>query len=181
MRTALSSVYLPYIQDESYLRYVLYSTVRWSTSSIYVPPPSVVMSTVCHTAIPSSTFPSIFDAASKEYKNKTGQDLRTHPFAAQLDSCDSVDAILAVFQNQVGALNQAAGRSHSTLMTWLNPTVNILLSFSAVLGEGLALVSLTASVVAFLIIDVNHFDYQTFSPAKVMFTGIGILLQVNVP
>ena len=101
------------------------------------------MSTPSHANIPSSTFLSIFDAASNEYKTKTGQDLQTHPFADQLDSCDTADAILDVFQKQVDALNQAR-KSHQTLMKWLDPTVNVLLLFSATLGAGISLVSLTA-------------------------------------
>jgi hypothetical protein len=31
-----------------------------------------------------STYASVFEAALKEYKKLTKQDLRTHPFAAQL-------------------------------------------------------------------------------------------------
>jgi fungal STAND N-terminal Goodbye domain len=104
--------------------------------------PSVnVMTKVNQTTIPSSTFISIFDAALEEYKNKTGQDLRTHPFAAQLDSCKSADAILATFQKQVDSLNRAKKKSQ-TLMKWLNTIVPVLVMFSGILGEGFSLVCL---------------------------------------
>ena len=84
---------------------------RLSTSTTHFPPSPEsplcsAISTTNHTAVPSSTLISIFDAASNEYKKKTGQDLRGHPFADKLDSSDFADAILAVFETQVDALNQ---------------------------------------------------------------------------
>ncbi|KAN0139772.1 hypothetical protein V8E53_002434 [Lactarius tabidus] len=42
----------------------------------------------------TSNFISIFEAASKEYKILTKEDLNTHTFFVQLDSCDSPDAVL---------------------------------------------------------------------------------------
>jgi hypothetical protein len=125
---------------------LMQASIMMRCAGLIIAPTSLspsVMSTPSHTDIPSSTFLSIFDVASNEYKRKTGQDLQTHPFADQLDSCASADAILAVFQRQVDALNQAR-KCHQNLMNWLNPTVNILFLFSATLGEGISLVSLTA-------------------------------------
>ncbi|KAH9955020.1 hypothetical protein BC827DRAFT_1239506 [Russula dissimulans] len=43
-------------------------------------------------------------------------------------------------------------------MAWLDPTVHILFTFSATLGEGIGL---------------------PFSPAKTIFTGVGVLLGVS--
>jgi hypothetical protein len=106
-------------------------------------PPANVMSTTNQIAIPSSTFLSIFDAALEEYKNGTSQDLRTHPFANQITSCDSADDILAIFQNQVDALNQAKKKCQ-TLMKCLNAIVPIFLVFSGVVSEGVGLVCLRA-------------------------------------
>jgi hypothetical protein len=87
-----------------------------------------------------STFASIFHAASREYKKKTGKDLRTHPLAVELDNCNSPDAVLELLQNQADALDDA-GNSDQKLMRWLGPTVHILYMFSATLGEGVGLVS----------------------------------------
>ena len=98
------------------------------------------MSTSNSTIVSFSTFRSIFHAASKEYRKKTGQDLRTHPLAAELDHCDSPDATSEILQNQANALDDA-GKSDQTLMVWLNPTVNVLYMLSATLGEGVGLVS----------------------------------------
>jgi len=98
------------------------------------------MSTSRGAIIAFSTFSSIFDAASKEYKKKIGQDLQTHPLAAELDHCDSPDAILKVLQKQADALDDT-GKCDQPWMKWLSPTVNLLFLFSATLGEGLTLVS----------------------------------------
>jgi hypothetical protein len=62
-----------------------------------------------------------------------------HPLAAQLQACDSPSAVITVLQQQVQELNQSGG-GDSKLTKWLNPTVNVLYTFSAVLGEGVGLV-----------------------------------------
>jgi hypothetical protein len=86
-----------------------------------------------------SNFTSIFEAATKEYKKLTKKDLQTHPFAAQFDGCDSPAAVLDVFRNQAQAFDEFR-KGDDRLMTWLDPTVNVLFTCSATLGEGLALV-----------------------------------------
>jgi hypothetical protein len=48
----------------------------------------------------TSNFISIFEAASKEYKILTKEDLNTHTFFVQLDSCDSPDAVLRLVSSQ---------------------------------------------------------------------------------
>jgi hypothetical protein len=101
------------------------------------------MSEANQTTIRSSTFLSIFNAALEEYKNKTGQDLRTHPFANQIASCDSADAILAIFQNHVDAFNRATKKCQ-TLMKCLNTIVPILLVFSGTVSDSVSLVCLGA-------------------------------------
>ena len=88
-----------------------------------------------------SNFISIFDAASNEYKRLTKNDLRTHPFANQLDNCDSPDAVLDLFRSQAEVFDEFCKGDHS-LMKWLHPTVHILFTFSETLGEGIALVSI---------------------------------------
>jgi hypothetical protein len=98
-----------------------------ATSSKQVTDPSV------------SNFISIFETATKEYKKLTKKDLQTHSFAAQFDRCDSPAAVLDVFRNQAQAFDEFR-KDDDKLMTWLDPTVNILFTCSATLGEGLALV-----------------------------------------
>jgi hypothetical protein len=87
-----------------------------------------------------SNFTNILDAASNEYRKLTKQNLHTHPFAAALGDCDSLDALLDVFRRQARAFDEFC-KGDERLMKWLNPTVHILFSLSATLGEGIALVS----------------------------------------
>ncbi|KAI9441066.1 hypothetical protein BJY52DRAFT_1320872, partial [Lactarius psammicola] len=106
----------------------------------------------------SSNFETIFKNAFNAYKKRTGQDITSHPLAAWLNTCNSPDAILAVLRAQVQEFDQSR-RDDERLTKWLNPTVNVLYALSATLGEGVGLV---------------------FSPAKVIFAGIGVLLLVSI-
>ena len=87
----------------------------------------------------NTSFETIFKVALEEYEKKTKNDIASHPLAAQLKSCDSPSAILAILRAQV----QASDKSQSTderLTKWLDPTVNVLCAFSAVLGDAVGLV-----------------------------------------
>ena len=70
----------------------------------------------------------------------TGKRLDTHPFATQLDSCRSPEAVSNVLRTQMQAFKKFRDGDEK-LMTWLNPIVNILFVFSATLGNGIGLVS----------------------------------------
>ena len=87
-----------------------------------------------------SNFTAIFDAASQEYKTRTKQDLATHPFAAALQGYNSPDSILNVFREQAQAFDKFR-KGDDKLMEWLTPIVNILFTFSGILGDGVGLVS----------------------------------------
>ncbi|KAH9031723.1 hypothetical protein EDB84DRAFT_1418230 [Lactarius hengduanensis] len=102
---------------------------------------------------PSLNIESIFDTALKSYNKKTKQDLKKHDLFKQLEKCDSPGAILAAFQaDQFGP---SRTRGDDRLKQWFVPTINVLCAFSATLGEGVGLI---------------------FSPAKVVFAGVGVLL-----
>ncbi|KAH9975596.1 hypothetical protein BJV74DRAFT_798789 [Russula compacta] len=105
-------------------------------------------------ATSSSNFQLIFNNALKEYERKTKTDLLVHPLATQLQACDSPTTILAVLQQQVQEVNQSR-TTDDRLTRWLHPTINVLYAFSMIAGEGVSLI---------------------FSPAKVIFVGVGILL-----
>ncbi len=136
------------------------------------------MSPTCPvTAIsPTSNFQLIFNTALKAYERRTKTDLLAHPLAPQLQACNSPGSILAVLQDQVDDLAQVR-RSDERLTKWLNPTINVLLAFSAIIGEGVSLVRLKV---------ISSWDYaltastQIFSPAKVIFAGAGVLLLVCI-
>ena len=89
----------------------------------------------------SSSFLPIFTSALETYEKTTKKKLLTHPLAAQLQSCESPDAILSVLQDLVQQVDQSRS-SNQRLTNWLSPTVNVLFAFSATLGEGVGLVGL---------------------------------------
>jgi hypothetical protein len=87
----------------------------------------------------SSNFQLIINNALDEYKKRTRNDLLAHPLAAQLQSCNSANAILAILQQQVQELDQSRS-SDQRWSRWLEPTVNVLYALSSSLGEGVGLV-----------------------------------------
>ena len=96
--------------------------------------------TTTTTALPvtSANFQLIFSNALKAYERRTKKDLLAHPLAVELQTCNSPSAILAVLRQQV----QGQGLDQSDRWTkWLDPTVNVLHTFSDTLGEGVSLVS----------------------------------------
>ena len=88
-------------------------------------------------------FCSIFNSALDDYKNRTRQDLTSHPLLAALQDCNSPDAILAVLREQIPLFDQPQNVD-DRLTRWLIPTINVLCGFSATLGEGASLVSIAA-------------------------------------
>ena len=89
----------------------------------------------------SPNFLLIFNNALKVYEKHTKCDLLAHPLAAQLQSCDSPAAILAIIHQQVQGLNQSQ-RADERMTKWLNPTTHVLNAFSATLGGGVGMVCL---------------------------------------
>jgi hypothetical protein len=136
------------------------------------------MSNVPSPSTSRSNLDSIFNAALKTYKKKTGNDITSHPLATDLQSCDSPDAILAILRTQIPTPDQS--QSHGgdeTFTKCLIPTVNILYTLSDTLGEGVGLVISTIS--SLLRTRALTSCSQVFSPAKVIFAGIGVLLLVS--
>ncbi|KAI0274204.1 hypothetical protein BGY98DRAFT_1188657 [Russula aff. rugulosa BPL654] len=106
------------------------------------------------TDLSTANFTAIFDAASNEYKTLTKQDLEKHPFAAAFENSNSPESVMNIFRNQAQAFDKFC-KGDDKLMAWLTPIINILFIFSDTLGEGISI---------------------PFSPAKTIFTGIGVLL-----
>ena len=96
--------------------------------------------------MPSSSrdFQEIFSAALKAYEKRTKVDLLLHPLASQLQACTSPASIIAVLQGQIDDLNEAR-ENDERLTKWLNPTVNVLLTFSATIRAGVSLVRIEYS------------------------------------
>jgi len=100
------------------------------------------MSQIPATGSSSSNFRTIFYAAMKGYKKKTGKDLLEHPLMDQLQSCNSPADILSVLRGQV----QQSTSGIDKWTKWLIPTVNVLYAFSGAIGEGVGLVSITRTI-----------------------------------
>lgn len=91
-------------------------------------------------ATSSTDFQAIFRAALEGYKHQTKKDIASHPLAIQMQSCNSPSAILAVLRVQVQAFDESKS-SDEKLTKWLDPTVNVLYAFSAILGNGVGMVN----------------------------------------
>src|SRR5579863_5697004 len=103
----------------------------------------------------SSNYQSIFNNAIEAYKKKTKKDLRSHPLLDKLQNCDSPDAVLSILYGQIPGFDRSRG-TDDTVTKWLNPTVNVLCTFSGVIGGGIGLAStkeLVIKVVPDLIVD----------------------------
>ena len=74
------------------------------------------------------------------YQRRTNTDLLAHLLAAQFQSANSPAIILSILQEQIMALDQSQS-SDDRWTRWLNPTINVISSFSATLGEDVGLVS----------------------------------------
>ena len=97
------------------------------------------MSHALPTVSSSSNFQLIINNALDNYKKRTKNDLLAHPLAAQLQSCNSPSAILAILQQQVQELDHSRS-SDERWSKWLEPTVDVLYALSSSLGEGVGLV-----------------------------------------
>jgi hypothetical protein len=90
-------------------------------------------------ATSSANFQVIFNNALKAYERRTKKDLLSHPLAVELQTCNSPTAILAVLRRQAQGLDSSSSNDRWT--KWLEPTVNVLHTFSDTLGEAVSLVS----------------------------------------
>jgi hypothetical protein len=123
----------------------------------------------------SSNFQSIFDTALNQYKKKTKNDLVAHQLTAQLESCTSPGVILAILDAQYHV--QQFIQSHNDNerpKLWLNATANVICAFSATIS---GMVCRTSSDHLYP----RYPFFQMFSPANVIFTGVGVLVAVGDP
>jgi len=122
-----------------------------------------------------SSFQDIFNAALHDYKNQTGISLADHTFAKQLDTCNSVDSVTAILQEQAQIFREFK-EDDGKIMKSLKSSVDVLyaLSNSTVLGQGIGLVNPHHNR-RFLILIVI---LQPFPPANAIFAGIAVLFAV---
>ena len=103
-----------------------------------------IMSNISSSSTSRSNLDAIFHGALRAYKKKTGNDITSHPLATELQSCDSLDAILAVLRNQIPTPDQSQN-GDETFAKYIIPTINVLYTLSDTLGEGVGLVIITIS------------------------------------
>jgi fungal STAND N-terminal Goodbye domain len=109
-----------------------------------------------------SNYASVLEAALKEYKKLTKQDLHTHPFAVQLGNCKSADDVLDIFQKQAEVFDEFC-KGDARLMKWLGPIVHLLFVFSGTLAEGVSLVGVKRTILS---ISLTHLFVSLFRPQK---------------
>ena len=57
-----------------------------------------------------SHFQVLFEAAFRDYEKQTGKILANHPVAEKLQSCDSVESVIAVLREQAEASSEIKGK-----------------------------------------------------------------------
>jgi hypothetical protein len=72
----------------------------------------------------SVRFQTIFEPALQAYEKKTGVSLTHHPAAVKLQSCDTVEAITGLFQDQARAFSHFQGSDK--IMKSIKTTVSTL-------------------------------------------------------
>lgn len=89
--------------------------------------------------MPSSNLQSIHDAL-KEYAETTGIDLPSNHFAHRLETCDSVEAIVGLLEDQMKEFKEYR-EGNRKLINWVSPVVEVVGKLSDVIGEVVSLVS----------------------------------------
>jgi hypothetical protein len=133
------------------------------------------MSTIPSTSTSHYNFASIFNTALDTYKRKTKNDLASHPLLPRLQSCDSPEAILTVFREQIPAFSQSQN-GDDELTKWVTPTINVLYSFAAAIGEGVGLVNIRMFLRESFR---SNLCFQASPPTSIIFAGIDVLLSVS--
>jgi len=77
----------------------------------------------------STRFQTLFEPALQAYEKKAGVSLAHHPLAIKLQSCDTVEAITGLFQDQARAFSHLQGSDK--IIKSLKTTVSILSKISS--------------------------------------------------
>jgi len=87
------------------------------------------------------SFRILFDSALQDYKDKTGNTLTDHPVAKQLETCESVNSITAILQEQARSFCEFR-ENDGKLMKALNSSVDVLCapSISSALDDAIGIV-----------------------------------------
>ena len=83
---------------------------------------------------------STFVSALKAYHEKTGKVLSSELLLLRLEKCRSLDDIITILWQQIPGIGPSE-IDHRSLARWLNPTVNVINSYSAAIHWAIGLVS----------------------------------------
>ena len=91
--------------------------------------------------ISQPSFRKLLDAALQDYKDKTGNSLADHPIAKQLETCESVNSITSILEEQAQNFREFRDND-GNLMKAINSSVDVLCasSISFALNEAIGLV-----------------------------------------
>jgi hypothetical protein len=101
-----------------------------------------------HATISSSNLQLIVDALG-DYADRMGIDFSKNPFAAELQLCNTPDAILQLLREREKAFIKFRDRNR-TLINCFSPAVQVLHAFSATFGEAVGVVSCASPVLLFV-------------------------------
>jgi len=115
--------------------------------------------------------------ALEDHELKTKIPLAEHPLVQELEDCHSVESTTILLQDQARAFGEFRGQDR--IMKSIKSTVSFLykLSATAALGDGIGLVRQKTLMTVFHVFDIS---LQPFPPAKVLYSGLGVLLAVCV-
>jgi hypothetical protein len=123
----------------------------------------------------SARFQALIEPALQAYEKKAGVSLAHHPLAIKLESCNSVEAITGLLQDQAQTFMDLQGSDK--IMKSIRMTVSILskVSSAASLVDAFGLVRQKALITCLTSLTS---DLQTFPPAKAIQACLAILLDV---
>jgi hypothetical protein len=121
------------------------------------------MCSASNTTSTSFNFEAIFNAALTEYTKRTGKDLRNHPLASKIDSCDNPESILDIFQEQVKAFDEFR-KGDNKLFKQLRHVVDVLhaISTNKIWSDKASHVSAATSVILLL----DNLSSRCFRPQR---------------
>jgi hypothetical protein len=96
------------------------------------------MSTSQQITGPEDRFKRIFDPAVRKFEETTKTSLRNHPFAKELEGCDTPDAVSKLFRTKAEVFSEFC-EGDKIVIAILDPVIHILLNFSDVVVEGIGL------------------------------------------
>jgi hypothetical protein len=120
-------------------------------------------------------FQTVLDAALVDYKRRTGISLDNHSLTAQLQRCDSVDAITAVLRDRAQAFSGFHGNER--MLQPFKGIVTSLLALNVAFETSINLVrpkALTMFSVS------NPYPITKFPPVAAITTGFAVLISVCV-